>query len=42
MLAGVDLSSIDKIDYELNLNGDADADLDTDLDTLIARHLGAS
>lgn len=42
MLAGVDLSSIDKIDYELNLNGDADADLHTDLDTLLAHHLDAT
>ncbi|MEP2372301.1 PD-(D/E)XK motif protein [Ilumatobacter sp.] len=42
MLAAVDMSSIDKVDYELNLNGDAEADLDTDLDSLIARHLGNS
>ena len=42
MLAGVDLSGIDKIDYELNLNGDAVADLDIDLDGLIAEHLGSS
>lgn len=39
MLAGVDLSSIDKIEYELNLNGDAAADLPTDLDTIIRDHL---
>lgn len=38
MLEGVDLSSIDKIEYELNLNGDAEADLSTDLDTLIRDH----
>ena len=42
MLVGVDLSSIDKIDYELNLNGDAVADLDIDLEGLIAEHLGSS
>ena len=42
MLADVDLSSIDKIDYELNLNGDPAADLDTDLETLLAEHLGAA
>lgn len=39
MLADVDLSSIDKIDYELNLNGDAAADLPTDLETIIRDHL---
>ena len=39
MLEAVDLSSIDKIDYELNLNGDAAADLPTDLDTIIRDHL---
>lgn len=41
MLATVDLSCIDKIDYELNLNGVADADLATDLDSLLAEHLVA-
>lgn len=39
MLEGVDLTNIDKIDYELNLNGSAAADLPTDLDTLIRDHL---
>lgn len=42
MLVGVDTSSVDKIDYELNLNGSADADLDTTLDELLADHLGVS
>ncbi|MEQ1698538.1 MAG: PD-(D/E)XK motif protein [Ilumatobacteraceae bacterium] len=41
MLATVDLSCIDKIDYELNLNGEADADLNCDLESLIAEHLDA-
>lgn|GEM_PF-3452912 len=40
MLVAVDMSSIDKVDYELNLNGDAEADLNTDLESLIAKHLG--
>lgn len=35
MLSAVDLSCIDKIDYELNLNGVADADLDLTLDELL-------
>lgn len=35
MLEGVDLSCIDKIDYELNLNGTPDADLDVSLEDLI-------
>lgn len=42
MLAGVDLSCIDKIDYELNLNGQAQADLEIDLEGLLSDHLGAS
>ena len=42
MLVGVDMSCIDKVDYELNLNGDAEADLDTDLESLLASHLGKS
>ena len=42
MLAGVDLSCIDRIEYELNLNGQAEADLQSDLDSLIAEKLGAS
>lgn len=41
-LVDVDLSCIDKVDYELNLNGVADADLDTDLESLLRRHLGAT
>lgn len=36
MLSAVDLSCIDKIDYELNLNGVADADLDVTLDELLS------
>jgi len=39
MLTGVDLSSIDKIDYELNLNGVADADVETTLEDLIVQNL---
>ena len=39
MLSGVDLSAIDKIDYELNLNNDAAADLDTTLEALLIEHL---
>lgn len=39
MLASVDLSSIDRIDYELNLNGHAESDLDDDLRTVVERHL---
>lgn len=38
----VDLSSIDRIDYELNLNNDAEADMEESLDDLLRRHLGAS
>ncbi len=37
MLQGVDLSSIDRIDYELNLNGCAVADIDEPLESLLAR-----
>lgn len=39
MLEAVDLSCIDSVDYELNLNGTSDADLDTDLETILAAHL---
>jgi len=39
MLADVDLSSIDKINYELNLNGTADVDLDMTLDSLLQESL---
>jgi hypothetical protein len=39
MLEGVDLSCIDSIDYELNLNGTAEADMDMDLDALLGRGL---
>lgn len=41
MLEGVDLSAIDKIDYELNLNNDADADLETTLVALVAERLSS-
>jgi len=41
MLADVDLSSIDKVDYELNLNGDADADLQENLENLISQVLAS-
>lgn len=40
MLAGVDMSCIDKVDYELNLNGDAARDLPTDLDTIVRDQIG--
>jgi hypothetical protein len=40
MLAEVDLSCIDSIDYELNLNGTAEADLNTTLANLIESVLG--
>ena len=40
MLEGVDLSCIDSIDYELNLNGTAEADLNTTLGDLIESVLG--
>lgn len=36
MLEGVDLSCIDSIDYELNLNGTAEADMEIALETLVA------
>lgn len=39
MLEGIDLSCIDKVTYELNLNGEADADLDTTLADLVEKHL---
>ncbi len=39
-LVGVDLSCIDKVDYELNLQGDPEADLSVTLDELLAEHLG--
>jgi hypothetical protein len=39
MLATVDLSSIDKINYELNLNGDAQADMTISLDEVVAQFL---
>ena len=42
LLSNIDLSSIDKIDYELNLNGDADADLDQTLDDVISEFLEES
>jgi hypothetical protein len=35
----VDLSSIDKINYELNLNGDAQADMTISLDEVVAQFL---
>ncbi len=38
-LVSVDLSCIDKVDYELNLNGDPEADLDNTLRDLISDHL---
>jgi hypothetical protein len=41
MLEAVDLSAIDKIDYELNLNNDAEADLETNLEALVAEHLSS-
>jgi hypothetical protein len=41
-LAQVDLGSIDKVDYELNLNGDPEADLEGTLEDIVATHLGAS
>jgi hypothetical protein len=41
MLSAVDLSSIDKIDYELNLNGDADADVSEPLEDVLSRYLEA-
>lgn len=36
MLEGVDLSCIDAINYELNLNGMAEADMDMDLESFLA------
>lgn len=39
MFAAVDLSSIDKINYELNLNGDAQADMNIDLDEIVSQYL---
>ena len=41
MLDGVDLSSIDKVDYTLNLNGDAekDDDLDSTVEELVSKCL---
>lgn len=42
MLEGIDLSSIDKIEYELNLNGAAAADLPSELDTIIRNTLTQS
>jgi hypothetical protein len=41
MLAGVDLSAIDKIDYELNLNNDAGADLGTTLEALLTEQFAS-
>lgn len=38
-LEGIDLSSIDSIDYELNLNGAAESDLAADLKTVLQAHL---
>lgn len=38
-LAAVDLSFIDRIDYELNLNGALESDLDVDLKTFLQKHL---
>lgn len=40
-LVSVDLSCIDKVDYELNLNGDPEADLNNTLRGLISEHLEA-
>jgi len=40
MLVDVDLSCIDKIDYELNLNGVSNADLDVSLESLLLESLG--
>ncbi len=42
LLSKIDLSSIDKINYELNLNGDADADLDQTLGDVISEFLEES
>ena len=39
MLSAVDLSSIDKINYELNLNGDDQADMTISLDEVVAQFL---
>ena len=39
ILTDVDLSCIDKIDYELNLNGRADADIPLGLEDLLGEHL---
>lgn len=38
-LAAIDLSSIDRIDYELNLNGAADSDIPDHLATVLRAHL---
>lgn len=38
-VVGVDLSSIDKVDYELNLNGDPEKDLEATLDELLRDRL---
>lgn len=40
MLTGVDMSSVDKIDYELNLNGSADADINQTIKELLIEHFG--
>jgi hypothetical protein len=40
MLVGVDLSCIDSIDYELNLNGTAEADMDATLESIVSKVLG--
>lgn len=40
MLSNVDLSSVDKINYELNLNGTADADLGMPIEQLLQEGLG--
>lgn len=40
MLRDVGTSCIDKIDYELNLDGTADADLKTSIERILANHLG--
>lgn len=38
-LVQIDLGSIDKVDYELNLNGDPESDLESSLADLLAEHL---
>jgi hypothetical protein len=40
MLTGVEMSSVDKIEYELNLNGTADADIDQTIEELLVERLG--